>query len=157
MILIALGSNISGPWGNPRETVLRAAAALNNWPLRLTKLSTLIETEPFGIVNQPQFVNAVAIIETALSASALLTRLHQIEKAAGRKRGLKWGPRTLDLDIVDYRGMIFGHANQTKIALALPHPGIAKRSFVLTPIAEIAPHWRHPIMRQAASNILSKL
>jgi 2-amino-4-hydroxy-6-hydroxymethyldihydropteridine diphosphokinase len=157
MILIALGSNITGPWGSPHETVVRATKALNTWPLQLIKCSTLIETKPYGIVNQPSFINAVAIIETALTAPSLLMRLHRIEKAAGRKRGRKWGPRCLDLDIIDYRGMIFGRSHQTQRALILPHPGIAKRSFVLGPIAEIAPRWRHPKSRQTAVVTLSKL
>jgi 2-amino-4-hydroxy-6-hydroxymethyldihydropteridine diphosphokinase len=157
MILVALGSNISGPWGSPRQTVLRAAKTLNEWPLRLTKLSTLIETMPFGIVNQRHFVNAVATIETALTADALLLRLHSIEKMAGRKRGRKWGPRTLDLDIIDYRGHRRGQGNITQKRMILPHPGIPKRYFVLAPIAEIAPRWRHPATRQTASVMISKL
>jgi 2-amino-4-hydroxy-6-hydroxymethyldihydropteridine diphosphokinase len=157
MILIAVGSNIDGPWGSPRETVLRALKSLNTWPLKLDAASTLLETKPYGVTNQPNFVNAVVSVETTLTAQSLLIRLHRIEKCAGRKRGRKWGPRTLDLDVIDYRGMIIGRSGRTERALVLPHPGIAKRSFVLQPISEIAPRWRHPISRQTALETLSKL
>ena len=157
MILVALGSNISGPWGNPRQSVERALTALNQWPLRLIKVSTLLETAPFGNKNQPNFVNAVAIIETALAPEILLRRLHMIERIAGRKRAKRWGPRTLDLDIIDFNGQIKKQRGSHQKALVLPHPGIAERVFVLAPLAEIAPRWRHPVTHQSAKVMLRKL
>ncbi len=157
MILVALGSNISGPWGNPRQTVEKAVAALNQFPLRLIIVSTLIETAPFGNKNQPHFVNAVAIIQTALAPENLLRRLHMIERAAGRRRAKRWGPRTLDLDVIDYHGLIKLQRGQHQKALVLPHPGISERSFVLEPIAEIAPRWRHPVTNQSAKVMIHKL
>ncbi len=151
MILIALGSNQSGPWGTPHETVMRARAELDSAPLRLIKSSTLITTKPFGITDQPDFINAVAEIATDLSPQALLAHIHKIENSAGRKRSIKWGPRTLDLDIVDYHGAI-----STEKTLQLPHPGIADRDFVLRPIAEIAPAWRHPVLKLTAQQMLDQ-
>ena len=110
--------------------------------------SSLIETKPFGRPNQPNFVNAVAAIETHLPPQALLARLHAIERAAGRRRTIRWGPRTLDLDLLDYHGLILrGAPRQPRVdRLILPHPGIAERIFVLAPLAEIAPTWRHPAL-----------
>jgi 2-amino-4-hydroxy-6-hydroxymethyldihydropteridine diphosphokinase len=144
MILIGLGSNVSGPWGTPRETVLRALRELDSNGTELIAGSSLVETQPFGKVNQPNFVNAVARIATAMPAGALLLHLHDIERRAGRRRRMRWGPRTLDLDLLDYHGLV-RHGR-----LMLPHPGIAERDFVLTPLMEIAPAWRHPVTRRTA-------
>lgn len=148
MILIGLGSNMDGPWGNPRETVLRALRELDRGPIRLVKSSRLVVTAPFGKLNQPAFVNAVALVETHLPPESLMRRLHALEQAAGRRRRERWGPRTLDLDLLDYHGLLRRHH------LRLPHPGIAERDFVLVPIAEIAPHWRHPLSRKSAMDLL---
>lgn len=153
MILVALGSNIAGPWGSPRETVSHALKELNSFPLRLGGASQLLITKPFGLVNQPDFVNAVALVETALSPEALLRKLHMIERAAGRKRGRRWGPRTLDLDLLDYHGLQRHQKGTVQKALVLPHPGIAKREFVLQPLQEAAPHWKHPTLRKTASEL----
>jgi 2-amino-4-hydroxy-6-hydroxymethyldihydropteridine diphosphokinase len=159
MILIGIGSNVEGPWGPPRETVRRALAALDEAPLRLLKASRAIVTAPFGRTDQPDFVNAVAEIETDLEPRALLERLHAIERRAGRRRTLHWGPRTLDLDLLDHHGVVLsglaGRAGEPP--LVLPHPGIPERSFVLRPIAEIAPHWRHPVLGETASDLLKRL
>src|SRR5690349_7292509 len=144
MILVALGSNVSGPWGKPRDTVLRALRELDADGTQLIVASSLVETAPFGKLNQPTFVNAVARISTAMPPDALMLHLHDIERHAGRRRRLRWGPRTLDLDLLDYHGLV-RHGR-----LELPHPGIAERDFVLTPLMEIAPNWRHPVTRRSA-------
>lgn len=149
MILVALGSNIAGPWGNSTETVVRALAELNRDPLKLFVASRLLLTAPFGKPDQPSYVNAVVQIETHLPPHGLLQKLHAIEKKAGRKRAERWGPRTLDLDLIDYNGMVMAEPG-----LALPHPGIAERIFVLKPIAEIAPNWRHPLTKKSAQDML---
>lgn len=153
MIVIALGANRSGPWGSPRQTVLRALAELNTGGIRLKRASSLLVSAPFGRTDQPDFVNAVAEVETRLPARALLARLHMIERRAGRRRGLRWGPRTLDLDLLDYHGRISRHGP----APALPHPGISSRIFVLAPLAAMAPGWRHPESRQTAATLLRRL
>ena len=152
MILIALGSNISGPWGSPEQSVQHAMQALNRDGLKLVRASRLLLTAPFGKPNQPPFVNAVARIETHLPPSALLQKLHAIERTAGRRRATRWGPRTLDLDIVDYHGLI-----RSSGKLILPHPGIPERIFVLKPIAELAGEWRHPASHLSAQEMLRRL
>src|SRR5689334_22317461 len=144
MILVALGSNVSGPWGQPRDTVLRALRELDVDGTQLVAVSKLVETAPFGKTNQPSFINAVARIATAMPPEALMLHLHDIERRAGRRRRMRWGPRTLDLDLLDYNGLV-RHGR-----LELPHPGIAERDFVLTPLMEIAPRWRHPVTRRTA-------
>ena len=152
MILIAIGSNISGPWGTPEQSVQQAMQALNQDGLKLVKASRLLVTTPFGKPNQPPFVNAVACIETHLPPLALLQKLHTIERLAGRRRAVRWGPRMLDLDIIDYHGLI-----KSSGKLILPHPGIAERIFVLKPVAELAEQWRHPVTRLTAQDMLQRL
>ncbi|MCA3560650.1 MAG: 2-amino-4-hydroxy-6-hydroxymethyldihydropteridine diphosphokinase [Aestuariivirga sp.] len=152
MILVALGANSDGPWGTPRAAVEKALRHLDQGGVTLRRASRLLVTAPFGVTGQPDFVNAVAEVETALSPEDLLARLHAIEREAGRVRTLRWGPRTLDLDLLDYRGLV-----RTERPPVLPHPGIAERIFVLAPIAEIAPRWRHPVMHLTASEMLEKL
>jgi 2-amino-4-hydroxy-6-hydroxymethyldihydropteridine diphosphokinase len=144
MILVGLGSNVAGPWGSPRATVMQALRELDHGGTRLVAASTLVETSPFGKINQPSFVNAVARITTAMPPEALMLHLHDIERRAGRRRRLRWGPRTLDLDLLDYHGLV------RRGRLMLPHPGIAERDFVLGPLREIAPHWRHPVTKRNA-------
>lgn len=157
MILIGLGSNIAGPWGSPRQTMARALKELNTFPLRLKQASGLIITKPFGVLNQPDFVNAVALIETVLSPEALMAKLHLIERAAGRRRRKRWGPRCLDLDLLDYHGLKrIGSINTLK-QLRLPHPGIGMRKFVVAPLLEVAPNWRHPVNHHSARGLLKKL
>jgi len=157
MILVAIGSNLSGPWGSPRQTVERAIHALNQFPLHLLAQSSLLHTKAYGLENQPDFVNAVVQIETALAPHVLLRKLHMIEREAGRKRGRRWGPRTLDLDLIDYHGLKRTQRGHVQKALVLPHPGLPLRDFVLKPIAEIAPRWRHATNHKTASALLARL
>lgn len=153
MILVALGSNRNGPWGNPRETVQRALRELDRNGMRLLRVSRLMLSRPFGVTHQSAFVNAVAEVASHLPPEALLRRLHAIEREAGRRRGMRWGPRTLDLDLLDWHGVI----RPAPLRPALPHPGIAERIFVLQPIAEIAPRWVHPVLRRPAAGLLRRL
>lgn len=151
MILIGIGSNLPGPWGNSGETVARALSELGRGGLAVVKASRLLVSRPYGNVHQPAFVNAVAAISTHLPPNALLARLHSIERAAGRRRSRRWGPRTLDLDLLDYHGLVCGGR------LTLPHPGIEHRLFVLVPLAEIVPRWVHPVRRETARALIRKL
>jgi 2-amino-4-hydroxy-6-hydroxymethyldihydropteridine diphosphokinase len=124
------------------------------------KASRLILTKPFGKTDQPDFINAAAIISTELQPAPLMRHLHDIELAAERRRTVRWGPRTLDLDLIDYNGVIRdgnGRAKGHQRALILPHPAIAEREFVLAPIAEIAPDWMHPVLNKTAQELLNEL
>ncbi len=157
MILIALGSNLTGPWGTPHQTLLRALEDMPHHNIRIQSISHLQETKPFGVTNQPNFVNAVALVETALAPETLMRALHMIERKAGRVRRKRWGPRTLDLDLIDYHGLVRKPARTSIKPLTLPHPGINERTFVLEPLVEIAPRWRHPVTRELAAVTLRKL
>ena len=157
MILIALGSNLDSRWGSPQQTLMAAVAEMQRQQIKVVSLSTLITTTPMGPQNQPMYVNAVAHIETHKSPEALMRCLLQIERWAGRKRLRRWGPRCLDLDLLDYHGMRRKPAQTSIKPLALPHPGIAQRSFVLVPLAEIVPRWKHPLSHQTPALMLRKL
>lgn len=127
--VIALGSNI----GEPREN-LDLAIALLREATEVVKVSRYYVTKPVGYEAQPDFINAVCIIETELPAIDLLKMLHGIEKAMGRERTIKWGPRTIDLDIIQY-GSLLSQSEE----LTLPHPRAHERKFVLEPWFEIEP------------------
>ena len=127
---ISMGSNLE-----PRMEHLRAAArALDRPPLKLSGLSALYETEPVGVEDQPLFLNAMAAVETALGPEALLARLQEIEREAKKKVAYRWGPRTLDLDLV-----LYGMETRDTADLVLPHPRMHERSFVLVPLCELDP------------------
>ena len=128
---VALGANL----GDPAATVLAAFAALANLPeSRVTHGSSLYRTAPVGLTDQPEFVNAVAQMETTLAPEALLEALFDIEERFGRVRAEKNGPRTLDLDLLLYNDQFIDLPS-----LTLPHPRLHLRAFVLQPLAEIAP------------------
>ena len=133
---VALGANL----GEPAATVLAAFAALANLPeSRVSHGSSLYRTAPVGLTNQPEFVNAVAELETTLAPEALLAALFDIEERFGRIRAEKNGPRTLDLDLLLYNDQFIDLPR-----LTLPHPRLHLRAFVLQPLAEIAPRLAIP-------------
>lgn len=128
---IGVGSNL----GDSRARVLAAFDALAALPrTRLIARSRLYRTRPFGPVQQGDFINAVAGLLTQLGAQELLEGIRGIEKAAGRERAERWGPRTLDLDL-----LVFGAERIATAELTVPHPGIAERGFVLAPLHDVAP------------------
>jgi len=131
-VYIGLGSNLA----DPHAQVERALEALSDLPhTRLLRRSRLYRSAPWGRADQPEFVNAVAQVQTEFSARALLDALLAIERGAGRERGAtRWGPRVLDLDI-----LLYGDQLIDEPGLRVPHPHLHERAFVLLPLAEIAP------------------
>jgi 2-amino-4-hydroxy-6-hydroxymethyldihydropteridine diphosphokinase len=143
---VALGSNLDGP----ARRVRMAIDALGRLPdTALVAHSGLYRTAPIGYADQPDFVNAVALLRTALSPRALLSELMILEREAGRERGVPNGPRTLDLDL-----LLHGDAVAADAHLTLPHPRMHERAFVLLPLAEISPELQvpgHGSVRQLAA------
>jgi 2-amino-4-hydroxy-6-hydroxymethyldihydropteridine diphosphokinase len=128
---VGLGSNLE----DPANQLQRAIAALADVPhTKILNVSSFYRSAPFGPVEQPDFLNAVVQLETRLDARNLLLHLLAIERQQGRTRGERWGPRTIDLDL-----LVHGETSSDTAELRLPHPGIALRNFVLLPLQEIAP------------------
>jgi len=144
---IGVGSNVGD-----REANCRKAFELLADTGRVISVSSMYRTEPVGYKEQEDFINAVVSIETDLSARELLDACRAIEGRLGRKRTLRWGPRTIDLDILLYGDQIMNQPH-----LVIPHPLMTTRKFVLVPLVEIAPEVMHPVLHKTAEQLLREL
>ena len=148
-VYVAFGSNM----GERNQYIKKAIAALQlQEDSRVLKVSSIIETEPYGVTEQDKFLNGVLKMETKLTPLELLDSLHRIEADANRERKIHWGPRTLDLDILLYDDMVLQEDD-----LCIPHVDMQNRVFVLAPMAEIAPYKRHPVFGLTMKEMLSQL
>ena len=139
MILIGLGANLSSPeHGDPTASITAALEAIGAADIKVVATSRWYSTAPVPVSDQPRFVNIVAALETDQAAGLLLTVLHGIEEAFGRVRTARNAARVLDIDLLDYEGLI---SDDWPV---LPHPRMAERAFVLVPLRDIAPDWHHP-------------
>lgn len=146
-VYLGLGSNLGD-----REAHIRAALRELERVVTLRALSSLYETEPWGVREQPRFLNAVCAGETGLTPHALLAEIKAIERRMGRQPSVRYGPRLIDIDILFYEDRVV----QTD-ELQIPHPRLAERAFVLVPLVEIAPHLKHPITGCTSSELLAQL
>lgn len=146
---IAVGSNM----GDSRGHIAKALGQLEKHKdIQVTKVSGLLETLPYGGVEQDNFVNGMFEIRTLLTPEELLRELHKIEASEGRERKIHWGPRTLDLDIIFYDDLIYSSED-----LVIPHVDMENRYFVLKPLSELAPNFRHPITHKTVAQMLAEL
>lgn len=146
---IAVGSNM----GDSRGHIAKALGQLEKHKdIQVTKVSGLLETLPYGGVEQENFVNGMFEIRTLLTPEELLRELHKIEASEGRERKIHWGPRTLDLDIIFYDDLIYSSED-----LVIPHVDMENRYFVLKPLSELAPNFRHPITYKTVAQMLAEL
>jgi 2-amino-4-hydroxy-6-hydroxymethyldihydropteridine diphosphokinase len=149
MIYVALGANVPSAAGPPAVTLRQALAAMPRYGIEVLAVSPLYRTPAWPNPADPPFVNAVAAVKTWLLPGEILKVLLAIEKAFGRVRKRPNEPRTLDLDLIDYGGLV-SDVEQ----LMLPHPRMHERAFVLRPLADVAPGWRHPDTGQGIGELL---
>ena len=164
MILIAMGSNLEGPFGAPEQALHTATRAMEQAGIAIRAMASLHRSAPMGPQAQNDFINSVVRIRTHLPPRALLWRLKAIEKMAGRRPAARWSARPLDLDILAFHNIVYERGRNSTLTrpgrqgpLILPHPGIARRPFVLEPLREIAPFWHHPLTGLTASQMLRAL
>lgn len=158
--LIALGSNVALDGKSPSEVLEQALAALDRRGFVIRATSRFYLTPAFPTGAGPDYVNAAAVVETALAPQDILAQLHAVESLMGRTRDARWGARTLDLDLLAVGPVVLPDAQThrywcemplemqktaTPQELVLPHPRLAERAFVLVPLLDVAPDWRHPV------------
>lgn len=148
-VYLSFGSNL----GDKKQYISNGIEELQKNPqIRIAKISDLLETKPYGGVEQDDFVNGAMELNTLLTPEELLMELHRVEALADRKRTVHWGPRTLDLDILFYDKMVY-----ESDTLIIPHVDMENRYFVLKPLSELIPNFRHPILNKTITQLLTAL
>lgn len=172
LALIAIGGNLPSLAGHPEQTLRSAICEMARNCGRIRAVSRFYSTPCFPAGAGPDFVNGAVVIETGLAADQLLTQLHRIEAQFGRVRETRWAGRTLDLDLLGYQDLV--HPNLATFhqweslpledqmrrapgGLILPHPRLHERGFVLVPVADVAPKWRHPVFGKTIQELLNAL
>ena len=169
---VAFGSNILSKLGSPLEIVHQAMKEIQTSKFELVLTSNLYETVAYPKGSGPNFINCCAVYKTKLNASETLLHLHSIEKCLGRIRNKRWAPRVIDLDLIYFDEFIYpnqevvqewiGLSKDEQIELwptemILPHPRLQDRAFVLIPMCDIDPKWKHPILKNTVSEMLNDI
>ena len=148
LVAISMGSNL----GNRLSSLRKAILLLKKEGFNIIKTSDVFETPPFGVSNQPRFLNACLLIDTETNPADLLEKLKKIENEVGRVRRFRWGPREIDLDIIFYDEKVIDGPS-----LKVPHPHMHERPFVLIPLKQISPQWVHPILKKTVEQMTEDL
>ncbi|MDP8916744.1 MAG: 2-amino-4-hydroxy-6-hydroxymethyldihydropteridine diphosphokinase [Pseudomonadota bacterium] len=149
--IIALGSDLAGDFPSVEALLEAAVARLDGIGLSVLRRSSLWASAAWPDASQPPYLNAVALVQTPLGPEEAMGALLGLERAFGRERGVPNAPRTLDLDLIDHGGVVLEGPD-----LVLPHPRAHERLFVMGPLAEIAPDWRHPAMGLCAAELAER-
>ncbi len=170
--LLALGGNLPSQFGSPIQTLQESLIHLNRNLLHIRAVSRFFQTPCFPAGAGPDYVNAAIAVETELSAASLLTEVHKIERVFGRERLTRWGTRPLDIDLIGFEAQVLPNvsvwarwrelqpeqqAQQAPDELILPHPRLQDRGFVLAPLMDIAPNWKHPVLGRTVAQMFADL
>lgn len=153
MILIGLGGNLPSAAGGPEATCTAAMAQLEGAGVQILARSPWYQTAPVPISDQPWFMNAVLQVSTSLAPADLLGLMHDVEAAMGRVRTIPNAARAVDLDLLAYEGIVRAGPD----APVLPHPRLQDRAFVLFPLRDIAPQWRHPVTGETPDEMIARM
>jgi len=156
MIFLGIGSNLSSSYGDRFKNISLAVQKIEEFHIKIHKKSSYYETFSFPNKKDPKFINIIVAVKTSLKPYELMKKLILIEKKLERKRNKKNDPRTCDIDIIDYNGQIFNFKYKNMI-LEIPHAGLVKRNFVLYPLCEINPKWKHPITSASIEELIKNL
>ncbi|MEX0299369.1 MAG: 2-amino-4-hydroxy-6-hydroxymethyldihydropteridine diphosphokinase [Kordiimonas sp.] len=166
--MIGLGGNIPSHIGSPRDTMKRALLLLQKLPLEVTKVSSVYQTAPVPASGQPDFLNIAVSAETQLSAQELLDAFQRIEVGCGRKPAERWSARTMDIDLLAYGAEVLPSNRSWQSVVddkdpaafleepVIPHPRLHKRAFVLIPLLDITPKWRHPVLNMSVEELANR-
>ena len=154
LIYIALGANLPSSQGSPRQTLEAVLRALESEGVAIVSVSNWYLSAPVPRSDQPDYVNGAAQIATGLGPQELLALLHRIEDRFGRVRACRNEARVLDLDLIDYGGQVIEPVGE---GLRLPHPRVHLRGFVLLPLRDVAPEWRHPVSGATIDALIGEL
>jgi len=156
MIFLALGSNLSSSYGDRFTNIDLALRSLESYKIKIIKKSNFYETSSYPNKDDPKFINIVVSIDTHLPPVDLMSVLLFIEENLERKRDKKNDPRTCDIDIIDYNNQVLDFRYKN-LDLTVPHKKLIFRNFVLFPLQEISPEWKHPITKENISTLIDKL
>tara|TARA_Y100000590_G_scaffold453175_1_gene597751 strand:- start:6987 stop:7508 length:522 start_codon:yes stop_codon:yes gene_type:complete len=159
MIILSLGSNLNSDFGNRYENINFAIDYLSFEKYIIVKKSSFYETPSYPDSNNPKFINIALVIKPIKSSSLedLVDIIFSVEKKIGRTRNKKNDPRTIDIDIIDYNNKVLEFQTSTKELIKVPHGKMALRNFVLFPLREICPHWKHPETGIHVDKLIDKL
>lgn len=156
MILVGIGGNLPcEPYGPPRATCGAALVGLENHGIQVVQRSRWFESAPVPLSDQPWFVNGVACVKTGLDPVSLVNTLLQVESELGRARSVPNAARTVDMDVIDYNGQVLTSDHPSGVEI--PHPRMHQRAFVLMPLRDVAPDWRHPTTGETIDQLLGQL
>ena len=156
MIILSLGSNLPSHFGNRFDNLKFAMSFLESYGILIDKKSSFYETPSYPDKNNPKFVNIVISVKTNLLPTDLISVLIHIEEKLGRRRNKKNDPRTCDIDIIDYNSEVLDF-RYNNLELVVPHKELTSRNFVLFPLQEILPNWKHPKTKEIISSLIQKL
>ena len=156
MIFLSIGSNLSSNFGNRFDNINSAISYLNHYGIQIIKKSNFYETPSYPDKKNPKFINVVISIKTHLLPVDLMSVLIFVEEKLERKRNKKNDPRTCDIDIIDYNNMVFDF-QYNNFVFAVPHKKLIYRNFVLYPLQEISPEWKHPKSKEIINTLINAL